>query len=116
MKQKMFTILLVVACLAFASSAFAATITGNTTIGNSPYSPSFGVTVWLSSQIINDTSGTKYIIQSVHSSGTALYCTIGGNDQTADYSKIYRMTGTITDLPKTSISDTAVCPTTFSPM
>ncbi len=114
MKQKLFTILLLIGCLAFATSAFGeAVITGATTIGGAAFSASMGVEIHIASSSDMSTSSTKYEIQSGHTSGTTQYCTYGGNAQNADYSKIYRkQTAGVTGLAAT---DNGQC-TGFSAM
>jgi len=69
-------------CGLFASSSFAASITGSTTIGNGTYAPSAKVGISLVS------ASTSYGATSCHLSGTLEYGTGGGAGFTGDPTKI----------------------------
>ncbi len=90
--KKILTIALVIGCLVLASSAFGATVTGSTTLGTVVFSISAGDNCEIASESVttSTTPGTHYTVACGHTSGTTQYCTFGGNDQSADYSKIYR--------------------------
>lgn len=81
------------------------TITGSTTIGGSPFSPSAKVTV----NVTTDSAGTQYGASSAHVNGSFEYGTCGGRnlDTACDPSKVYKNPYSKSDDPATPTTPTS---------
>ena len=108
-------LIVLVACLAFSTSAFAATsITDaqTTSIGGSPFTPSTKVTLSVLASTI------AYSVSSCHLSGTREYGTVGGSvdlgedASTIGYKAIPDQSGNTVCVP-TAPTDEAVAPFTY---